>query len=225
MPSKISANRMFDVFDNTHPLIHALLWALLLQLVPAGLAYAEKADRSKPMNAEADALRYDDANRVSVFSGNVVITKGSILIRGDRVEVRQDAQGNQLGVITGTPTQPGFFRQKREGMDEYIEGVANRIEYDSKADQVRFEGRAVLRRYRGSLLADETEGGVITYQNTTDMFSVDGGASSRSASNPQGRVRAMLTPLSNTGASAPVPSNPEPSAPLRPSPTLNPPRP
>ena len=58
-----------------------------------GPAFAEKADREKPMNVEADALRHDDLAQTSVFTGNVVLTKGTILIRGTRLEVRQDADG------------------------------------------------------------------------------------------------------------------------------------
>jgi lipopolysaccharide export system protein LptA len=85
-------------------------------------AAAEKADRDKPMNIEADALRYDDAKKISVFTGRVVLTKGSIQIRGERVEVRQDAQGFQYGVVTAEPGKRAFFRQKREGLDQYIEG-------------------------------------------------------------------------------------------------------
>ena len=65
------------------------------------LAWAEKADRGKPMNIEADALRYDDVKQVSIFTGRVVLTKGSIQIRGDRLEVRQDPDGFQFGVATG----------------------------------------------------------------------------------------------------------------------------
>jgi lipopolysaccharide export system protein LptA len=180
-------------------------------------AHAEKADRTKPMNAEADALRYDDANQTSLFTGNVVITKGTIVIRGERVEVRQDAQGNQFGVVTATPPAQAFFRQKREGLDEHIEGVADRIDYDGKADSVKFEGRAVMRRYRGSTLADETAGSVITYQNATDTFAVDGGVASRSPANPLGRVRAMLTPTPKPEA-APTPTQP---VPLRATPAIN----
>lgn len=181
-------------------------------LLCGGLAQAERADRDKPMNAEADALRYDDARQTSVFTGNVVITKGSILIRGAQVEVRQDAQGNQFGTVTGSP---GFFRQKREGVDEFIEGQAQRIEYDSKSDTVRFLGAAVLRRYKGTQLNDETQGAVITYNNVNDMFTVDGGAANRTAANPSGRVRAMLTPVPRDGAAvdaappaAPLPLQP-----------------
>lgn len=166
-------------------------WCLAAVLCSATVAHAEKADRDKPMNAEADALRYDDARQTSVFTGNVVITKGTIVIRGARVEVRQDPAGNQFGVATGPRA---FFRQKREGVDEFIEGEARRIDYDSQADTVKFTGDAVMRRYKGTQLNDETTGNVIVYNNSTDVFTVDGGEASRQPGNPTGRVRAMLTP-------------------------------
>lgn len=171
-------------------------------------AHAERADRDKPMNAEADALRYDDAKQISIFTGQVVITKGTIIIRGDRVEVRQDAQGNQFGVVTGAAGQQAFFRQKREALDEHIEGVADRIEYNSQLDNVKFIGSAVLRRYRGATLGDETAGSLIVYDNVAETFSVDGGVANRTAANPSGRVRAMLSPAPKpvAGASAANPA-------------------
>lgn len=181
----------------------ALSWVLL---AGAGPALAEKADRDQPMNAEADALRYDDARQTSVFTGNVVITKGTIVIRGSQVEVKQDAQSGQFGVVNGSPA---FFRQKRDGVDEFIEGTSQRIEYDSQADTVRFIGNAVLRRLTGSRINDETAGALIVYNNRTDVFTVDGGPSNRSAGNPTGRVRAMLTPTPKPGdAVSPTPAPP-----------------
>ena len=90
------------------------------------------------MNIEADALRYDDLKQTSVFTGNVVLTKGTIVIRGARVDVRQDPEGYQFGVVTAEPGKLAFFRQKREGVDEFIEGEGETIEYDSKADSVKF---------------------------------------------------------------------------------------
>lgn len=180
----------------------------------SGVVLAERADRDKPMNAEADTLRYDDARQTSVFSGNVVITKGSIVLRGAQVEVRQDAQGGQFGLVTGSEAAPASFRQKRDVSDEFIEGQALRIEYDSKADVMRLIGSAVLRRYRGNQLNDETSGGVIVYNGSNDMFTVDsGGATNRSPANPTGRVRAMLTPVPKNETSAP----PAAPLPLRPS--------
>jgi len=143
------------------------------------------------------------------------VTRGSIIIKGARIEVRQDPQGYQFGVVTAAPGQRAFFRQKREAVDEFIEGQAQRIEYDSKADTVRFVGAAVLRRYKGTQLNDETQGAVITYNNVNDMFTVDGGVANRTTANPSGRVRAMLTPVPRDGAAvdAAPPATPIPLQP------------
>lgn len=181
--------------------------------IGTGLVHAEKADRQKPLHAESDVLRYDDTRQLSIFTGNVVITKGTIVIRGDRVEVKQDTQGHQFGTVTGNSNALAFFRQKREGLDEFIEGEAERIEYNGQLDTVQFIGRAVMRRYRGAILADETSGSTIVYDNTKDTFVVESGTAQRTASNPSGRVRAVLTPApkpenSSSTSPAATPSSP-----------------
>ena len=179
-------------------------------------AAAEKADRDKPMNAEADALRYDDLKQTSVFTGNVIITKGTTIIRGAQVDVSQDPEGYQLAVATAAPGKLAYYRKKRDGVDEYIEGEGERIEYDSRADLVKFIGRAVVRRFKGATLSDETSGALIVYDNNTDVFTVDAGAKNASAANPGGRVRAMLSPRGTVPVTAaPLPSGPAPV--LRPS--------
>lgn len=190
------------------PLAVAIACALV-----SGLARAEKADREKPMNVEADALRYDDLKQTSAFSGNVVLTKGSIVIRAERVDVRQDPDGYQHGTATAAPGKLAFFRQKREGADEFIEGEADTIEYDGKADVVKFIKRAVLRRYRGAALNDETTGSQINYDNNTDVFTVDGGPAGATPGNRGGRIRALLTPKEAASAAAAAPG----AAQLRPS--------
>lgn len=194
------------------PLLHRTTLGLLIACALAGTAQAEQADRLKPMNAESDNLRYDDARQLSIFTGNVVITKGTIVIRGAQVEVRQDAQGHQFGTVLGSP---GYFKQKREGLNEFIEGEAKRIEYDSSADKVRFIGDAVLRRYLGTQLNDETRGSVIVYDNRSEVFTVDGSPAGATPGNPSGRVRATLTPVPREGE-APAAPAPAPT-PLRPS--------
>ncbi len=181
-------------------------------------AFAEKADRSKPMNAEADSLRYDDVKQTSVFTGNVVIAKGTMIIRADRVEVRQDNEGFQFGTASSAGGKRAFFRQKRDSGDEWIEGDAEVIVFDGKADNVSFNRNATLRRLRGAVVSDETQGALITYDNTSDVFNVSGGAANAgatgSAGNPSGRVRAVLSPRG--AASAPAAGG----APLRPSTSL-----
>jgi lipopolysaccharide export system protein LptA len=181
-------------------------------------AWAEKADKNKPLNAEADALRYDDLKQTSVFTGNVVITKGSLILRGATVNVRQDNEGFQYGTSTETGGRRAFFRQKREGLNEWIEGEAETIYYDGKADSVTFTKNAVLRRFKGTALNDETTGSQIVYDNVTDVFNVVGGPANASATNPTGRIRIMMTPQAAAGNAEP--RNPPPPATLRPSTTV-----
>lgn len=202
----------------------ALLIAVAaLALAAAFPVAAEKADRDKPMNAEADALRYDDLKQSSVFTGNVVITKGTTILRGARVDISQDPQGYQQAIAIAAPDKLAFYRKKRDGVDEYIEAEGERIEYDSRADVVRFIKQAVVRRFGGATLLDETTGSVIVYDNNTDVFTVDGGAQNTTAINPSGRVRAMLSPritASGAGGTSAVPAPPGAAPRLRVSPAL-----
>ena len=194
---------------------HPLFLAITLAALGLGSAWAENADRDKPMNAEADALRYDDLKQTSVFTGNVIITKGTIAMRGGRVDVRQDPQGFQFATITSNGNVQAYFKQKREnGVDEWIEGVADTIEYDGKADKVKLIKNANLKRLKGASLNDEIVGGLVVYDNTTDVYTVDGGAGQGGSG---GRVSAILSPKSTTTA---VPAAAAPQGNLRQSTTL-----
>lgn len=197
----------------------AVLLAAALCILSCRPVLAEKADRNKPMNVEADALRYDDLNQTSVFTGRVVVSKGTILIRGAKVNVRQDPEGYQYGVVTAEPGKLAYYRQKREGLDEYIEGEGEVIEYDGKADRVKFIKRAELRRLRGATVADEMTGALITYDNSNDVFTVDGGPAGTAPGAPGGRIRATLAPRGPASAPA-QPATVPPPAQLRQSTTI-----
>jgi len=178
----------------------------LAALLVAPLAQAEKADRNKPMVIEANQPgTLDIARQVVVFAGSVVIAQGTLSIRAERVEVRERPDGYRSATALGTPGKPASFRQKRDAVDEFVEGSAERIEFDSRGDVVRFVGAAQVRRLRGAATADEITGSVITYDNGNETFSVQGGApAAAGASAPStGRVRVVLTPRPDA-ASAPA---------------------
>jgi len=177
-------------------------------LVFAGLAvigspvHAEKADRFKPLNVEADLPgKIDLLNQYVVFNGNVVVTKGTMTIRANRIEVRESPDGYHTAIAFGSPSQHATFRQKRDAPDEYIAGDAERLEYDGKSDVIRFVNNASVRRLRGSETTDEISGNLVTYDSGTEVFNVTGGAPA-TASNPGGRVRAVLTPREGSAAAA-----------------------
>jgi lipopolysaccharide export system protein LptA len=176
--------------------------ALAAVVVFAAPARAEKADRFKPLNVEADLPgKIDLLNQYVVFNGNVVVTKGTMTIRANRIEVRESPDGYHTAVAFGSPSQHATFRQKRDAPDEYIAGDAERLEYDGKSDVIRFVNNASVRRLRGSETSDEISGNLVTYDSGTEVFNVTGGAPA-TASNPGGRVRAVLTPKEGSAAAA-----------------------
>ena len=207
-------------------LIPARLAALLLAttVLCAAPVHAERADRNKPMSIEADQPGSVDLQRqIVIFNGNVVITQGTMLLRADKVELRERPDGYREAKAIGTAERPASFRQKRDGVDETVEGVAERIEFDAKTDTLRFVGNAAVRRLRAGVLADEITGSLITWDNTNELFKVTGGAVT--PNNPTGRVRSVLAPREESAASAAsAASAPKVPLPLKPLGTLGAPR-
>lgn len=164
-----------------------LCLTLLLALLPIA-ALAELADRDQPVNIEADHATVDDRNKTHTFEGNVILTQGTLRLRGNRLVVTQGADGFQTGVATAAPGALATFRQRREGTQEYIEGEAERIEYDSRKEQVRLFTRAHVKSG-----GDEVSGDYIEYDALTENYAA---SKLPSASDGSGdtRVRATIQP-------------------------------
>jgi lipopolysaccharide export system protein LptA len=169
----------------------------------AGPAQAERADRTKPINLESDSMRVDDAQKISVFEGKVVMTQGTLTIHADKITVRQDKEGHQYGSASGNLAT---FRQKRDGADEYIEGEAERIEYDGKIDKVEFFNRARLKREP----ADEVHGNYISYDSRTEYFTVTGGTAPSASGSPAARVHAVIQPRNSADDAEKAPASAAP---------------
>lgn len=171
------------------PLLPLLLPPLLplFLLLFSGAGLAEKADREKAVDLEADKVSVDDAKKTLVFEGNVLLTQGTLNIRASRLVVVQDAQGFQKGTAYGSPAT---FRQKREGRDDYIEGEAERIEHDAHNDRTEFFVKARVRSG-----GDDVSGNYITFDGISERYLVTGAPSGTPGVTPaETRVRATLQP-------------------------------
>ena len=158
----------------------------LLGILFTNPVLAERADGDKPVHLESDRAtvkntgRSNNENRVSVFTGNVVLTQGTMIIRSDKMEIEEDEDGFQSFIAYGNLVS---YRQKSEGKDEYVEGWGKRMEFDSKADKVEFFNQARLRRG-----ADEVHGEYISYESTKEFFQVNNGTNTKA----KNRVRAVI---------------------------------
>ena len=165
-------------------------------------ANAERADSDQPLNVEADSVEIDDQKQEAVFIGNVVLTQGTLMLKADRIVVKQGERGFQSGIATG---KPAYFRQKREGKDDFIEGEAERLEYNGEAEKVEMFTNAKLKRG-----GDEITGNYISYNALTEFFEVKGGSSNADTpGSPPGRVRAVIQPRNsdNDNSSRPSPES------------------
>ena len=176
-----------------------LLAAFLLLWAPA--CFADRADRDEPIHLEADQVLMDDAQQISTFTGNVRLSQGTLLIRGSKIVVVQDKDGFKHATAYGNTAE---FRQKREGLNEYVEGYGNSIEYDTRTETLNFHEKARLKRN-----LDEVRGEHITYNAKTEIFQVDGGNSSPGNAPPQ-RVRAILQPKPKESIASPPASGASP---------------
>lgn len=147
-------------------------------------ANAEKADRDKPIDLEADTVTVNDAKKTSTYTGNVILTQGTLIIRGDKLIVREDKEGFQHSTSYGNPTT---FKQKREGKNEYIEGSGQRIEYDARMDKVQLYTKAWVKR-----ADDVVNGDYIMYDANAEYAEVLGGGAQPGT--PSGRVKAVIQP-------------------------------
>jgi lipopolysaccharide export system protein LptA len=175
-----------------------LLCAVLLAAAP--LCQAEKADRDKPVNIESDRATVDEISQVHIFDGNVTLTQGTLVISGDRLEVKQDAEGFKTGVATAKPGNLAHFRVKRDGREEYAEGEAERIEFDARSDVTKFINRAKVRSGQ-----DEMRGQYILFDGVNESYSVTSGPAGSVVPGKENRVRAVIQPK---GKAAPAPAQP-----------------
>ena len=175
---------------------------LLLFLAAFG-AHAEKADKDKPTHIEANKMSSDDTRRISIFEGNVVLTKGTQVVRADRIVVRQDADGFQFATATGKPVR---FRQKGDPKDGkegvWTDGEALRIELDDRNERVELFERARVTRDK-----DVVNGEYIFLDQRSDFFSVSA-AKGAPPTSPEARVHVVIQPKAKP---EPKPESPTPA--------------
>jgi lipopolysaccharide export system protein LptA len=138
--------------------------------VVPGSTLANPSDRQAPTKIDADSLAHDEQKQITVFTGNVVLTKGSLLLKGSRLELRQLPSGAMISVITGSPAA---FRQQRGQTNEWIEGEGLIIEYDGTTEVITLTGQATMRRTQKDALLDQVSGDRLRYNNLSETYQVE----------------------------------------------------
>jgi lipopolysaccharide export system protein LptA len=158
----------------------------LATALAAAPALAERADREKQAVVVADKWLADEGTRESVFEGNVVVTQGTMRITAAKVTIREDKDRFKYYVASGAPVT---FRQKRDKVDEWIEGVAERAEFDDKDDVLKLFNRAKVKSSQNEIVAE-----YITYDMRRELAQAHGAQPGTQAPESTGRVKVIIVP-------------------------------
>jgi lipopolysaccharide export system protein LptA len=178
-----------------------ILAAAVLSLVSLG-AMAEKADALKPLQIDYDNADLDHVTQISILTGNVIITRGTLTLKSDKAQMKETPEGYMTVTLTSAPGRVATFRQKRDGgPDLWVEGQAQRIEYDERAELVKLFSNAVVKELEGARTSSEVNGPFISYDNRKESATVRNDASG--ADKPgQGRGRLIIAPRRTAAAAA-----------------------
>jgi lipopolysaccharide export system protein LptA len=174
----------------------AFICVAMVLLIPN--AWALKSDQEQPTRIDADKMTYSEQDNVNVFSGNVLLTRGSLVIRGEKLTLTQKADGSQFAVVEGSPAT---FKQQRDSDTDailLIKGQANKIRFDGVKEQIVLSGNAGIQKTNNDEITEQITGNTITYEQKTEFLSVESGKNS-SGSKPD-RVQAIIKPAPQTGS-------------------------
>ena len=147
-----------------------------------------------------DSADFDEVTQTRILTGNVVLTRGTLTMKSDRALVKETPEGYMSITLTSGPGHVATFRQKRDGgINLWIEGQAERIEYDERSELVRLYSNALVKELEGSRMTNQITGPFISYDNRREVAAVRNDASGQSKVGG-GRGTLILSPKRAAGS-------------------------
>ncbi|CAM5467352.1 lipopolysaccharide transport periplasmic protein LptA [Eoetvoesiella caeni] len=147
----------------------------------------------------SDTLNYDDVKKQSTFTGKVVMTRGLMTLRADKLVMHEDPEGFQYGTATVAPGSLVFVRQENPEKFEVVEAKGLRAEYNGKTDEFEMIGDAVVTKFVCGKPFDTISGDRVKYNQSTNTYQAFGKSG---ATGNNGRVRSVASPGAKAEAAA-----------------------
>lgn len=177
------------------------LTALCALSLLAGTAYAETADRNKPIEIAAQDFHGDEVEQTAVYSGNVEVHQGTLEILGSRLELTISPEGYRTLTVTGNPVR---MKERRDpstpGVEEWVHASSLKAVYEEQRDVVIFQDVAKLARSENGLVKDSTAGDRIVYDLRTARSRVEGAV----VEGKRARVSTVLAPRTQRSNAQPA---------------------
>lgn len=183
---------------------------LAIMSLAAASTLAEKADAGKQTVIDAGSVDFDEISQTRTLTGDVVVKKGTLLLKADKAVLKESPEGDTHVTLLSNAARPATFRQKRDGgPDLWVEGQAQRIEFDDRTSVVKLFTGAEIRQLEGNVASDEIKAEFISYDSLKEVFSGRNDASGETKSG-KSRVTMVIAPRK------PRPAPPAAPAPVKP---------
>lgn len=165
------------------------IFCLALLVAAATPVAALPSDADQPIRIQANAATLDDRQNTAVYTGNVIITQGSMRLTGARVTLNTDDSGDISKIVaTGSPAT---YRQTPDADGKQVDARAQTIEYHAAADRVVLIDKAFLEQAGNTF-----QGQRISYDIQRQV--VDAGKASGDSGSPD-RIEIIIQPRKRTG--------------------------
>lgn len=160
---------------------HIYLFLVLFLLISQ--VFATKNDAAKPIQIDADHATVDQKQMQSIFDGNVVITRGSLVVHADKGTANQDVSGDRVLDLYGNPV---IFRQLSDD-GKMIIGQCDHFNYDTKTSLAVLMGRSRVKKGKSIIIGDK-----LTYNTQTQVYSAVSDLGNGVTKKTTGRVTVIL---------------------------------
>ncbi len=135
---------------NKHSLNVVMAGTLFAASLPA---LAVTGDTDKPIHIDSDQQSLDMDSNVATFTGNVVVTQGTIKINADKVVVTRPGGEQGKEVVEGFGNPATFYQMQDNGKP--VKGHASKMRYELQNDYVVLTGNAWLEQLDSNIKGDK----------------------------------------------------------------------
>jgi len=121
-------------------IVYFLLCFILFSI--SGGAMALATDRNQPIELEADTADIDDLKGISIYTGNVILTQGSLVIKAYKLTLYNDNNKELEKAVAVGNNKLATFKQRPEGKDQDLRARAETMIYFLKKDKIHLLKKA-----------------------------------------------------------------------------------
>ena len=126
-----------------------LVGALLAASLPA---LAVTGDSDKPVNIDSENQALDLQGNVATFTGNVIVTQGTIKITADKVVVTRPGGDSNKTIVDAYGNPATFYQMQDSGKP--VQGHAAKLHYELAKDFVELTGNAYIEQQDSNIKGD-----------------------------------------------------------------------